>query len=293
MHGYKDSLRSGGIWLLFNGRDDMGVCIEMTGQGCRTFETHGHGNYVAIFDVLLANEKSMNLTRLDVAFDDQDGILDLSQLIRDSLEEDSDFSSSCMVSKFRVRSAEISRPSNTEGSTLYWGSKHSDFFIRSYDKAKERGFTDRHWIRMEMQMRRSYATNFIKAAFGKGKEKLKDTFLGVLREYVRFVDDPGTDSNKRRWPTKSYWQSFLDGAGAVTLWDKPGVEYNFFNLYNYVVRQAGNAIDAYVKICGVDALRDALRERETCPNKKYEDLIAQCRREYDQAVFDFEIVTQN
>ena len=235
----------------------------------------------------------MSLTRLDVAFDDQDGILDFPRLISDTLAEDSDYDSPCMVSKFRIKSAEISRPSNTEGSTLYWGSKHSDFFIRTYDKAKERGFTDRHWIRMEMQMRRKYAMNFMKTAFQNGQEELRETFLGVLREYVRFVDDPGGDSNKRRWPTKAYWQKFLDGAEFVKLWDKPGVEYNFFNLYNYVVRQAGNAIDAYVKICGREALDQALVDRDTCPNKKYRDLIDQCRREHDSAVAEFENVTQN
>ena len=37
--GYRDRLYFSSISIHFNGRPDMGVWVEMSGQGCRTFET--------------------------------------------------------------------------------------------------------------------------------------------------------------------------------------------------------------------------------------------------------------
>ena len=38
-HGYRDRKYFSSISIHYNGRDDMGVWCEMSGQGCRTFET--------------------------------------------------------------------------------------------------------------------------------------------------------------------------------------------------------------------------------------------------------------
>ena len=62
------------------------------------------------------------------------------------------------------------------------------FLLRIYDKARERGFFDRHWTRVELQMRDERA-----AAFLNTPGSLRDNFLGVLRNYltpaaIRFKD---------------------------------------------------------------------------------------------------------
>ena len=38
-HGYRDRKYFSCISIHYNGREDMGVWVEMSGQGCRTFET--------------------------------------------------------------------------------------------------------------------------------------------------------------------------------------------------------------------------------------------------------------
>ena len=80
-------------------------------------------------------------------------------------------------------------------------------------------------------------------------------------------------SNMRRWPMKPYWARFLDGAEKVKLFDKPGIEYNMGNLENFVFRQAGNAISAYLEICGEEVFRQRLKDRGTVMNPKYTELI--------------------
>ena len=51
-YGYRDRLYYNGVSIHYNGRDDMGVCVELSGQGCRTFETFGNGNYDFILPVI-------------------------------------------------------------------------------------------------------------------------------------------------------------------------------------------------------------------------------------------------
>lgn len=38
-HGYRDRKYFSCISVHYNGREDMGVWVEMSGQGCRTFES--------------------------------------------------------------------------------------------------------------------------------------------------------------------------------------------------------------------------------------------------------------
>ncbi len=79
MHGYMDWLTFGGVNIHYNGREDMGVWLEMSGQGCRTFESFGSGDYDGLFCYVLENPEELHITRLDVAFDDHTGILDMER----------------------------------------------------------------------------------------------------------------------------------------------------------------------------------------------------------------------
>lgn len=42
-HGYRDRLYWEKISIHYNGREDMGIWLEMSGQGCRAFESFGTG----------------------------------------------------------------------------------------------------------------------------------------------------------------------------------------------------------------------------------------------------------
>lgn len=150
-HGYHDRLYWSSISIHYNGRDDMGIWLEMSGQGCRAFETFGSGDYAALFEEVLDNPEEMNITRLDVAFDDHSGLLDIEKVCKDTEE-------GLFVGRFN--DWQVTHGSG--GSSVLHGSRSSEILIRIYDKAAERGFTDGdHWVRVELQLRRERARAFL------------------------------------------------------------------------------------------------------------------------------------
>ena len=62
--------------------DNKDYCwLEMSGSGCRAFETYGNGNWNSLLEWCVYNT---NIKRLDCAFDDHSGILDMKQLVIDT-----------------------------------------------------------------------------------------------------------------------------------------------------------------------------------------------------------------
>ena len=89
--GYQDRLYFNSISIHYNGRPDMGIWCEMSGQGCRTFETLSTlpNKWEALFPLLF--EYHLNITRLDVAYDDHVGILDIDQIALDIMAYSTSF----------------------------------------------------------------------------------------------------------------------------------------------------------------------------------------------------------
>lgn len=257
--GYRDRLYFNCISIHYNGRGDMGIWCEMSGQGCRAFETLSDlpdDKWVSLFSRIAS--VGANVTRLDVAYDDHSGMLDIDQIIQDTRNKE-------YVSKSEYW--EIIESS--KGQSLQFGSPQSDTLIRIYDKARERNCPEgEHWIRVELQLRRDRAISFMNLDLSIG-----DSFCGVVMNYLRFILPNELDTNKWRWPLKTYWANFLDSAKAISIYQSPGMEYNLDRCERYVINQAGNAIDAYIKIMGVDYFLDALEKRSTKPNPKYDRLV--------------------
>ena len=267
-NGYRNGLYFGSISILYDGNPGMGICLDMSGQGCRTFEEYGSGDFIALFR-LFSQDERFHITRLDVAFDDHSGILDIRQLFYDTDDQDG---GQQFVSKFRKSKIEKSFKDGRPGISIYHGSEQSDIMIRIYDKAAERGLPEtQHWVRVELQLRRGRAAQF---AFAAVSESIGTLFRGVLVNYVRYVDDPGTDSNRWRWPMKSYWEDLIDQAGRITLFVKPGVEYNIRQLDHYVFDQAVNAIGASIDIYGAPFFMEQI-QRKRSENPKYRKLVEQ------------------
>lgn len=154
--GYRDRLYFNAISIHFNGRDDMGVWCEMSGQGCRAFETLSTldgDKWQELFATITA--ENMNITRLDVAYDDHSGVLDINEIIQDTRKKE-------YVSKSDYW--EIIE--SAKGQSLQFGSPQSDTLIRIYDKARERNCLEgEHWIRVELQLRRDRAIAFTRLGF--------------------------------------------------------------------------------------------------------------------------------
>lgn len=267
-NGYRNGLYFGSISILYDGNPGMGICLDMSGQGCRTFEEYGSGDFIALFR-LFSQDERFHITRLDAAFDDHSGILDIRQLFYDT---DDQGGGQQFVSKFRKSKIEKSFKDGRPGISIYHGSEQSDIMIRIYDKAAERGLPEtQHWVRVELQLRRDRASQF---AFTAVSEPIGTLFRGVLVNYVRYVDDPGTDSNCWRWPMKSYWAELIDQVGRITLFVKPGVEYNIRQLDHYVFEQAVNAIGASIDIYGAPFFMEQI-QRKRSENPKYRKLVEQ------------------
>lgn len=256
--GYRDRLYFNAISIHFNGRPDMGIWCEMSGQGCRAFETLTKldHKWADLFEEITAQQ--MNITRLDVAYDDHSGMLDIDEIIQDTRKKE-------YVSK----SDYWGITESSKGQTVQFGSPQSDVLIRIYDKARERCCPiGEHWIRCELQLRRERAIAFTQLGLTIGQ-----SYCGVVVNYLRFVDPVDGDTNRWRWPIKPYWGEFLCWANAISIYEAPGLEYNLDRCERYVIRQAGNAIDAYIQICGVPGFLDALKHRTIMRNPKYERLV--------------------
>jgi len=259
---YRDRYYYGGISIHYNGKhDNMGIFVELSGEGCRTFETFGHGYWQDLFS--LVNKQYINFTRLDLAFDDHEGLLDIDRLFVDTLYEN--FTSQYFTHQ---------HIGGTLGKSIQHGRKESKTMIRIYDKAKERNREDEgHWIRAEIQLRHETAQNAVKLLQSR-EDSVSEVFLGAICGKLRYLQKPrkSTDTNKSRWNTATYWENFLKGAEKIKLTENVGIEYNLSKAENYLFNQAGGTLKALIEIHGADYIIMKMKQHEY-KNPKYQVLV--------------------
>lgn len=270
--GYKDRLYFGGISIHFNGREGMGTWCEMSGTGCRTFETYSLISWEELTDWLI--DQKFNITRLDIAFDDHSGILDVEQVQQDT-----------EAGNMVTRSDAWETIRSSKGASLTIGSPQSLFRLRIYDKAAERAaklkgeekaqLAGTHWVRVEMQLRDERAKEFLRLT---QDEELGTIFAGVLKNYIRYVE-PNGDSNKSRWPMTDYWQQLLGEVDRIQLFVSPGVRYNYQDMFDNMLRQYGCAIHTAMAAGDTVKLFDraerSYQQTSEANRKKHEALLAE------------------
>ena len=275
-NGYTHRHHFGGVSISFVDGDMSHVggfyLLDMSGQGCRTFETYGHGDYNAIFKLVQREEgkpkaaQDCRLTRLDVAFDDMTGIFDIDEICDKT-----------RLGEFVSRIQRYEAIYGSNGNSVNFGSKGSNVFIRIYDKAKERGFTNGlHWIRCELQLRKENACAFVCKL---PENSLSILYCGVLKNYLSFREVNEADSNKRRWEESPWWTEFLNNARAISVAQKPGVIYNLSACEKYVLTQPVGSIKTLIKIYGSEAFVEMIRSAPAPKNPKYRRLIAEAEHE--------------
>ncbi len=269
--GYQDRYWYDCISIHFNGREDMGVWLEMSGQGCRAFETYGNGDYNAIFNLALNNTDDIHITRLDVAYDDYCDTLDIDRLCKHTLEQ-----------KYRSLFQEYSVTQSSKGQSIQLGSSSSTVLVRIYDKLAERLSKLKpkdkekivneipHWIRVELQMRDERAVEFARHLVN--NSDIGKIYSAVVRHYLeygwyRYPED------RKLFTCFSYWDNFLNNSEKISLYISPGVDYNLARCENYVFNCAGNAIDALMQIYGDAIFKKMLNARQISQNAKYINLI--------------------
>ena len=237
------------------------IWLEMSGQGCRAFETYGSGNYEMLLELARSDPDNIHVTRLDIAFDDMTGIFDIDKVCEATREEN-----------FTSRTSNYQCIYSNKGNAVYFGSRQSNVFIRIYDKASERGYDkDKlHWIRCELQLKDINSQNAVdKAKF----YTLRELYLGIINNYLTFRE-PSEDSNKRRWELADWWQNFIDEAEKISVYSKPGVEYNLAACKRYVMSQPIGSIKTLIQIYGEEGFMKAVKDAPMPQNPKYNRLIA-------------------
>ncbi len=271
---YRKSLYYDGIHIYYDGftveNGDQGICVEMSGKGLRNWEEYSSADYDKLFKLIINNYSDdsdkckMKLTRLDVAYDDFEGILDLPLISREAIEYN-------YVSRLKKCSINEDFAKRTVvGLTVSHGSMSSNVYIRMYDKRLEQKVQEllKHWVRVEIQLRHENAMGFIML-----KTPIEKSYFDVLNQYLRYIV-PSSDSNIWRACTAPYWLNFIQSAESRSIFRKPKNDYRIDNLVSYVEKQLSGAIDTYISIVGVENfLRNINLSRKGKPlNPKYRTL---------------------
>lgn len=292
LHGYRSRYLYDGVSIHYNsGRGD--VWVEMTGQGCRDFESYGTGDWFELCYSVLSDQNA-NMTRVDVAYDDFNGLLDL-QAIRECVK------SAAWVSRARtIHDFADYKHYGLSGSSIMCGERGSNITCRIYDKAAERNRSDEidHWVRCELQIRHNHANNFLyyllcddcNEIYGVNLDvdnRLDALYFAVLNHFLRFIDkSANNDSNLWRKPCAEHWQRFIEsycGKG-ISLYSAPGVDYNVLRLKYCCEEQYGGMIFTYLELFGSDALADLVQPKRFKLAKKYQYLLDQERQRKAVAV---------
>ena len=234
-YGYKRQIANGNVRIYSDGKEDMGIHIQLSGQGCRQVEESLQGDWLTLFKKIIDVEGTFS--RCDIAIDDKVGLLDIKKIQKKTEKKE-------YVSRFNNWSITTSCKNDSDryGNSVYFGSEKSDIRLRFYDKAVEQG-VEGHWVRTELQLRDERANVAIKL-YNTGKT-IGEIVTGVLKNYIRFVD-PSTDSNKRRWKTSKFWDKFIADAEVLKLTEGQK-EKTLDDVYTWINKSVSPSLALLVK----------------------------------------------
>jgi DNA relaxase NicK len=314
---YKSGGQLDGIRIFYDGfKDGMGVNLCMSGKGCRFFEKNGNGNWDGLIKFIAfhyspkASSRLMQITRIDLAYDDFNDVLplkEISELARNGCyvsrcHRNKDLDNFCEQTFFPVGDYDLGKSKvdlshgcdenhftqsgdtadRCNGHTVYFGARRSNSMVRFYDKKAEQERDDlKSLTRCELVLRRSCANGFaLKYAAGCDMETgevmdIPRLYFGILNQYIRFVHPDPDDSNRRRWKTVDFWEDFINENSEITVFIKPDESYTPENLSNYVVNICGSSIATFVHLYGSDLLFDEIdrAKHDKKVNKKHELLL--------------------
>lgn len=282
-YGYADRLYFGGISVHYNLKNDgeqNSVLLEMSGQGCRQFETSSNMGFMQLFCEVYNGD--FNITRLDIAYDDIDhegsGLLDIGKIARYTSHHRfiTKWGGGKVMDNFKVSG---NNEPMIHAQTVQFGSRQSKILLRIYDKAQERGGFDYHWVRAEIVFKRERAAAFINEVLN-GKP-IGEVYSGVLRNYLRFIKLD--HSRKERCTVIEWWERFLNYSEKIRLFSPKTVDYNLERVKNYVLNQAGNCIDTYIACVGEDEFMSDLKSRKTHLNDNQIRVIEEYRESHKQS----------
>lgn len=275
-YGYKSAVQFQKIFILFNGRDDMGIHIRMTGQACRSFEKYSTKSFLQLSSAIYDLGYQAQMSRLDIAYDDFNGLIDLEAIVND-------VRSGNVVSRFRkgtiIEGFTLGGRVDHPDVTLNIGRQGSNIWITLYDKLAERRSKDilpdcDCWTRCEIKLRSTNANRFIQL-FAEGKP-LPELYFLVLNNYLRIVKPNGSDRNRWRWELADHWARFCNSVlnDSISLYVAPTEKYDEYKLKKYVVGQSGAAVYTYIQRFGIKDLMQHVELKKYILAQKYRELLS-------------------
>ena len=259
-YGYKLQKYSEGIRVYYDGNEDMGIHLQISGDGMRRLENRKNFTW----DCFLRNAFFFDakITRLDVAIDDKEGYINMETL-NDKINKGeciSKFKSCNTIHKQLISNGE------TAGKTINFGSNTSKIKFRIYDKLLEQGLQydlikmkengidikNPHWVRFEMQLRDDRAEVFsLLYADRDNNLELGEMAKRVINNYLKFVDSNELDTNRSRWATSQFWITFIDTLEKLKLTiQKPKKKLE--DVYFWLEKSVAPSLAMIVKASGGD-----------------------------------------
>ncbi|KQL56966.1 MULTISPECIES: replication initiation factor domain-containing protein [Bacillaceae] len=206
--------------------DNRGVLVEMSGQGCRQFESFLDARKKTWFDFFKdCINHGGKFSRFDLAIDDQETYFEIPMLLEKVKKGEA-------ISRFRKSdfngSLDIADGSNG-GTTLYFGSKKSEAYLCFYEKNHEQA--DKYnipledlgdWNRYELRLKNDRAQGAVQSLIQ--SQDLLDIAMQIINNYIRFVD-ADEDASREKWKTSGFWKVFIGDVGKLSLFMQPEDEF--------------------------------------------------------------------
>lgn len=243
-HGYTKSHWYNGIVIAYdppNREGDQGtIHLNMSGSGCRTYETHRPDlEWAGWIRDLQDTYSSFHCSRLDIACDTY-ALLDVTTIQKWTRKE-------WYKSQWRTYLIQ----EGTAENSVVWGSAKSDFRLRIYDKTLERrrvvpnpDEVPEGWVRAEYQLRNDAAASFLREWLS--TNNISAAYFGIMRNQLIYTKNyDGKNADRLSMP--HWWSVFLGNYQQIKMAYPGGVEYNLQQLEKYLFHQAASSIKTYLK----------------------------------------------
>ncbi len=207
-----------GANIYFNeGRPEMGIHVSINSASLAAVDLRPLQMLNTIIDW------GGSFKRIDLAFDDLGGLLDVDEMYRKILSGE-------VVTRYR-RVARVSnaRMGSAEklGDTVNLGRRSSESFVRIYDKAAEQRAKGKtlpegveSWVRVELEVKGDKADavgNLLAQTAFNSSVSAGQEAANLLYGLLDFKEVNRDDENKSRWATVDWWAQFVGATEKRTL----------------------------------------------------------------------------
>lgn len=224
--------------------------------------------------------KGGSIKRMDLAFDDFGGLLDIDEMYRKILSGE-------LQTRFRratrIDGANVGENKKT-GFTVNLGRRSSESFIRIYDKHLERVARGEErpegekWVRVELELKGKKADAFAKLLLSEDHDEAEydegQLCSMLLLGLLDFKTVSMFDENKSRWPTSHWWMKFVGVQEKLCL-RVPKVEKTLEDTKRWIRVQVATSLALIVLshddddgITGYDFIINCIADGETRMSKR-------------------------